>query len=149
MCIHIKEIHNTRPLCRPISFDFLQYPWFEFTCIYIYISYANSPVSLLPLLPVYGVSNALLFGTSGYQWIEILISLNHYDISKSTHLSLIGKSNHRCHGTYIVYMNHWALVKRVNLLVFVDWDLCGTRTSASTMAEDGSRYQSSSHRQKS
>ena len=69
------------------------YPYFEFTCQIL--SYANSPVSLLPLLPVYGVSNGLLFGISGYRWIEILISLNHYNISKSTYPSFIGKSNYR------------------------------------------------------
>ena len=77
-------IHNTRPLCRPISFDFLHVSLFWILRV-TYISYANSPVSLLPLLPVYGVSNGLLFGISGYRWIEILISLNHYNISKSTY----------------------------------------------------------------
>ena len=69
------------------------YPYFEFTCQIL--SYANSPVSLLPILPVYGVSNGLLFGISRYRWIEILISLNHYNISKSTYPSFIGKSNYR------------------------------------------------------
>ena len=91
MCIHIK--YNTRPLCRPISFGFLHVSLFWILRV-TYISYANSPASLLPLLPVYGVSNGLLFGISGYRWIEILISLNHY-ISKSTYLSFIGKSNYR------------------------------------------------------
>ena len=40
-------------------------------------------------------------------------------------------------------------MKLPNQLVLVDWDLCGTMASASTMADDGSRYQSSSLRQKS
>ena len=82
MCIHIK--YNTRPLCRPISFDYLHVSLFWILRV-TYISYANNPVSLLPLLPVYGVSNGLLFGISGYKWIEILISINHYNISKSTY----------------------------------------------------------------
>ena len=98
MCIHIK--YNTRPLCRPISFDFLHVSLFwilrvTYIHIYIYMSYANSPVSLLPLLPAYGVSNGLLFGISRYRWIEILISSNHYNISKSTYLFIIGKLNYR------------------------------------------------------
>ena len=82
MCIHIK--YNKRPLCRPISFDFLHVSLFWILRV-TYISYANCPVSLLPFLPVYGVSNGLLFGISGYRWIEILISLNNYNISKSTY----------------------------------------------------------------
>ena len=92
MFIYMK--YNTRPLCRPISFDFLHVSLFRILRV-TYISYANSPVSLLPLLLVNGVSNGLLFGISGYRWIEILISLNHYNISKSTYLSFIGKSNYR------------------------------------------------------
>ena len=47
------------------------------------------------------IINGLLFGTSGYRLIEVLISLNHYDISKSAYLSFIGKSNYQCRGTYI------------------------------------------------
>ena len=81
-CDHVYSYKkNTRPLCRPISFDFLHVSLYWILRV-TYISYANSQVSLLPLLPVYGVSNGLLFGISGYRWIEILISLNH-DISKS------------------------------------------------------------------
>ena len=58
--------------------------WIYISKIYIYVSYTNSPVSLLLLLPVYGVSNRLLFGTSRYWLIELLILVNHHDISKLT-----------------------------------------------------------------
>ena len=82
-------------------------PILNFTCHIYIISYANSPVSLLPLLRVYGLSNGVLFGISGYRWIEILISLNHYNINKSTYLSFIEKSNYRTcwclwTGTFVV-----------------------------------------------
>ena len=43
------------------------------------------------------------FVTSRHRWMELLISLNHSDISKSKYHSVIGKSNYRCRGTYIVY----------------------------------------------
>ena len=95
-----KKNHNTRPLCRPISFDFLHVSLFW---IYVSNHMQTAPFHYCHSYQYMGYQmHGLLFGTSGYRWIEILISLNHYDISKSTYLSFIGKSNYRCHWTYIV-----------------------------------------------
>ena len=128
MCIHIKEIHNTRPLCRPISFDFLHVSLF-----WIYVS------NIICKQPSFIIATPT--GIRGIKWTFIW----HFRISMSRNTDFVRLLWYQQITVSLLYRK----IKLPNLLVFVGWYLCGTRASASTMADDGSRYQSSSHRQKS